>query len=158
VEVKGLMARAPLNASMIGDGRAVFGPRKSLAYTCLVEFHRQAHPCLTPHHQLHPRLVLICCLQHIQHARTHKTNRQARLRRGKVLDRGTRSLTRLIKGENADVMQSAVYGKCIFADYNNVHKDMCAKEFMKLKECYLVSLSVQERLGECVLIGFAESV
>ena len=37
-------------------------------------------------------------------------------------------------------MQSAVYGKCIFADYNNVHKDMCAKEFMKLKECYLVSL------------------
>lgn len=36
-------------------------------------------------------------------------------------------------------MQSAVYGKCIFADYNNVHKDMCAKEFMKLKECYLVS-------------------
>jgi hypothetical protein len=38
-------------------------------------------------------------------------------------------------------MQSAVYGKCIFADYNNVHKDMCAKEFMKLKECYLVGLS-----------------
>ena len=37
-------------------------------------------------------------------------------------------------------MQSAVYGKCIFADYNNVHKDMCAKEFMKLKECHLVSL------------------
>ena len=36
-------------------------------------------------------------------------------------------------------MESAVYGKCIFADYNNVHKDMCAKEFLKLKECYLVS-------------------
>ena len=41
---------------------------------------------------------------------------------------------------DADVMQSAVYGKCIFADYNNVHKDMCAKEFMRLKECYLVGL------------------
>lgn len=49
-------------------------------------------------------------------------------------------------------MQSAVYGKCIFADYNNVHKDMCAKEFMKLKECYLVSLSVQEGLGGFLLM------
>lgn len=43
-----------------------------------------------------------------------------------------------------DVIQSAVYGKCIFADYNNVHKDMCAKEFMKLKECYLVSSACVE--------------
>jgi len=25
------------------------------------------------------------------------------------------------------------------ADYNNVYKDKCATEFMKLKECYLVS-------------------
>lgn len=48
-------------------------------------------------------------------------------------------------GSNADVMQSAVYGKCIFADYNNVHKDMCAKEFMKLKECYLVSVACSRR-------------
>ena len=39
---------------------------------------------------------------------------------------------------NADILQSAVYGKCIFADYNNVRKDMCVNEFMKLKECYLV--------------------
>jgi hypothetical protein len=45
---------------------------------------------------------------------------------------------------DADVMQSAVYGKCIFADYNNVHKDMCANEFMKLKECYLVGLRVHD--------------
>lgn len=37
-----------------------------------------------------------------------------------------------------DTNQSSAYGKCIFADYNNVHKDMCATEFMKLKECYLV--------------------
>jgi hypothetical protein len=34
--------------------------------------------------------------------------------------------------------QSTLYGKCIFADYNNVHKGMCSAEFMKLKECYLV--------------------
>jgi hypothetical protein len=36
-------------------------------------------------------------------------------------------------------LQSSLYGKCIFADYNNVHKGQCATEFMKLKECYLVS-------------------
>ena len=31
-----------------------------------------------------------------------------------------------------------MYGKCVVADYNSVHKDKCAKEFMKLKDCYLV--------------------
>jgi len=35
--------------------------------------------------------------------------------------------------------QGSVYGACIMADYNNVYKDKCATEFMKLKECYLVS-------------------
>jgi hypothetical protein len=46
----------------------------------------------------------------------------------------------------ANGFQSSVYGTCIFADYNNVRKDMCANEFMKLKECYLVSLfSVMQR-------------
>lgn len=34
--------------------------------------------------------------------------------------------------------QAAVYGKCVVADYNSVHKDKCAAEFMKLKDCYLV--------------------
>ncbi|KAF1918949.1 hypothetical protein BDU57DRAFT_124357 [Ampelomyces quisqualis] len=33
--------------------------------------------------------------------------------------------------------ESTAYGKCIFADYTNVHKDMCAAEFLRLKECYL---------------------
>lgn len=36
--------------------------------------------------------------------------------------------------------QAAVYGRCIVADYNSVHKDKCVAEFMKLKDCYLVSL------------------
>lgn len=41
--------------------------------------------------------------------------------------------------KNADGwLQASVYGKCIVADYNSVHKDKCAAEFMKLKECYLV--------------------
>lgn len=31
-----------------------------------------------------------------------------------------------------------MYGRCIVADYNSVHKDKCAAEFMKLKDCYLV--------------------
>lgn len=35
-------------------------------------------------------------------------------------------------------MQAAIYGKCIVADYNAVHKDKCAAEFMKLKDCYIV--------------------
>lgn len=33
-----------------------------------------------------------------------------------------------------------MYGKCIAANYQNVSKDMCAKEFMMLKDCYLVRL------------------
>lgn len=36
------------------------------------------------------------------------------------------------------VPQASVYGKCIVADYNSVHKDKCVKEFMQLKNCYLV--------------------
>jgi hypothetical protein len=35
--------------------------------------------------------------------------------------------------------EAASYGKCIVADYNAVYKDMCAKEFMKLKDCYLAA-------------------
>ncbi|PGH06710.1 hypothetical protein AJ80_08127 [Polytolypa hystricis UAMH7299] len=35
--------------------------------------------------------------------------------------------------------EAAAYGKCVFADYNGVHKDMCAKEFMRLKDCYLAA-------------------
>lgn len=37
------------------------------------------------------------------------------------------------------MVQASVYGKCILADYNAVQKDMCAKEFLRLKDCYLVS-------------------
>ncbi|KAK8130096.1 hypothetical protein PG999_002476, partial [Apiospora kogelbergensis] len=33
--------------------------------------------------------------------------------------------------------EAAVYGKCIVADFNSIHKDKCAAEFMKLKDCYL---------------------
>ena len=40
---------------------------------------------------------------------------------------------------NIPPSKATAYGKCIFADYTAVRKDMCAKEFMKLKNCYLVS-------------------
>lgn len=35
--------------------------------------------------------------------------------------------------------EAAAYGKCVVAEYNSVRKDMCAKEFMKLKDCYLAA-------------------
>ena len=31
-----------------------------------------------------------------------------------------------------------MYGQCVVADYNSVHKDKCAAEFARLKDCYLV--------------------
>ncbi|OAK99095.1 hypothetical protein IQ06DRAFT_294529 [Phaeosphaeriaceae sp. SRC1lsM3a] len=49
----------------------------------------------------------------------------------------TRPIDKLATAVGKCSKESAVYGKCIFADYTNVHKDMCANEFMKLKECYL---------------------
>ena len=33
-----------------------------------------------------------------------------------------------------------MYGKCIVADYNHVSKDVCLTEFLRLKDCYIVSL------------------
>ena len=38
--------------------------------------------------------------------------------------------------------QASVYGKCIVADYNHVHKDKCLKEFLQLKDCFLVGKPV----------------
>ncbi|KAK0612810.1 hypothetical protein B0T17DRAFT_657592 [Bombardia bombarda] len=35
--------------------------------------------------------------------------------------------------------EATVYGKCIAADYNSVHKDQCVKEFMRLKDCFLAA-------------------
>lgn len=39
--------------------------------------------------------------------------------------------------------QASTYGKCIVADYNTVYKDKCLTEFLRLKDCYLVSCSVE---------------
>lgn len=45
-----------------------------------------------------------------------------------------------------------MYGKCIVADYNSVHKDKCSKEFLKFKDCYLVSTSHIVVLGVSDLV------
>ena len=51
------------------------------------------------------------------------------------------------------MVQASVYGKCILTDYNAVHKDMCAAEFLRLKDCYLVSFgSVCTRDQVAVLV------
>lgn len=44
----------------------------------------------------------------------------------------------VVARRQTDLAQAAAYGKCIVGDYTAVHKDMCAKEFMRLKDCYLV--------------------
>ncbi|RMY16357.1 hypothetical protein D0867_00402 [Hortaea werneckii] len=33
--------------------------------------------------------------------------------------------------------KGAVYGKCVASNFQNVSKDMCVKEFMALKDCYV---------------------
>lgn len=48
-----------------------------------------------------------------------------------------------------------MYGKCIAANYQNVSKDMCVKEFMALKDCYLVNLLLH--IGRIILIHGLES-
>lgn len=37
------------------------------------------------------------------------------------------------------MLQSSAYGQCILQDYQNITKDKCVEEFMRLKDCYLVS-------------------
>ncbi|THW60756.1 hypothetical protein D6C85_01928 [Aureobasidium pullulans] len=48
-------------------------------------------------------------------------------------------LEKLITATSKCTLKGAAYGKCIAAEYQNVRKDMCAKEFMQLKNCYLAA-------------------
>ena len=58
-----------------------------------------------------------------------------------MLCRGTSCFQHGLKVWADESPKAAAYGKCIVADYASVHKDMCAQEFMKLKDCYLVSFN-----------------
>ncbi|KAK3683864.1 hypothetical protein B0T22DRAFT_469047 [Podospora appendiculata] len=51
----------------------------------------------------------------------------------------SRPIQRVAQAVSKCSAQAAIYGKCIVVDYNSVHKDKCAKEFMKLKDCYLAA-------------------
>lgn len=75
-----------------------------------------------------------------QDANENETDRKVYGRRGKMLEGGG-SIYRAHTKSGTNIWQSAVYGKCIVADYNNVQKDKCAAEFMKLQQCYTVSLT-----------------
>ncbi|KAJ5359519.1 uncharacterized protein N7496_011932 [Penicillium cataractarum] len=51
----------------------------------------------------------------------------------------TRPIEKVAKATAKCSTEAAAYGKCVLADYNSVHKDMCAKEFMRLKDCFLAA-------------------
>ncbi|KAB8068451.1 hypothetical protein BDV29DRAFT_162377 [Aspergillus leporis] len=51
----------------------------------------------------------------------------------------TRPIEKFAKATSKCSVEAAAYGKCVVADYTAVQKDMCAKEFMKLKNCFLAA-------------------
>ncbi|EEH20192.1 hypothetical protein PABG_02451 [Paracoccidioides brasiliensis Pb03] len=51
----------------------------------------------------------------------------------------TRPIEKFAKAAAQCSAQATAYGKCVFADYNTVRKDMCIHEFIKLKDCYLAA-------------------
>ncbi|KAJ5578357.1 uncharacterized protein N7459_007321 [Penicillium hispanicum] len=51
----------------------------------------------------------------------------------------TRPIEKVAKATALCSAEATAYGKCVVADYNSVHKDMCAKEFMRLKDCFLAA-------------------
>lgn len=66
-----------------------------------------------------------------------------------------------ISGVLTPRIQTSAYGKCVVADYNNVTKDRCLTEFMRLQQCYTVSglqLSADGTLAynACVSVGGGE--
>ncbi|KAL3708190.1 hypothetical protein TMatcc_006173 [Talaromyces marneffei ATCC 18224] len=50
-----------------------------------------------------------------------------------------RPLEKFAQAASQCSVEAAAYGKCVVADYNAVQKDMCAKEFMRLKDCFLAA-------------------
>ncbi|PYH99702.1 hypothetical protein BO71DRAFT_394181 [Aspergillus ellipticus CBS 707.79] len=51
----------------------------------------------------------------------------------------TRPIEKFARATARCSTEAAAYGKCVVADYNAVQKGMCAKEFLKLKDCYLAA-------------------
>ena len=87
----------------------------------------------------HSSTHLLLCrkpVDELRDARANSTNRKVCRGNSKVYSGGKRMRSWVSASTNGD--KGAVYGKCIAGNYQSVSKDMCAKEFMALKECYLV--------------------
>jgi hypothetical protein len=80
----------------------------------------------------------------VQDGTEDPTDREVCSCSGEMLSRGSYHQLSLPKIKFITPRQSAAYGKCIFADYNNVRKDKCLTEFLRFKDCYTV------RMGLCV--------
>jgi len=50
-----------------------------------------------------------------------------------------RPIERFAKAVGQCSAEASVYGKCIVADFNHVHRDKCLKEFLRLKDCFLAT-------------------
>ncbi|KAF7558375.1 hypothetical protein G7046_g5781 [Stylonectria norvegica] len=50
----------------------------------------------------------------------------------------TRPIQKFAQAVSQCSAEASSYGKCVVADYNAIHQDKCVKEFMRLKNCYLV--------------------
>ncbi|KAH0603792.1 uncharacterized protein H6S33_007451 [Morchella sextelata] len=51
----------------------------------------------------------------------------------------TRPIQKLATAVGKCTTEAAAYGKCVIEDYNDVHRDKCAKAFMALKDCVLAA-------------------
>ncbi|KAI5797654.1 hypothetical protein EDC01DRAFT_650731 [Geopyxis carbonaria] len=49
----------------------------------------------------------------------------------------TRPIEGFAKAVGKCTTEATIYGQCIFADYNNIYKDKCSKDFLRLKECVM---------------------
>jgi hypothetical protein len=52
----------------------------------------------------------------------------------------TRPIEKFAEATAKCMPEGVVYSKCVSSNFQNVKKDMCAKEFLALKDCYLVSI------------------
>jgi hypothetical protein len=66
----------------------------------------------------------------------------------------TKGVRSLAKGITSCSGQAATYGQCITASYQDVHKDMCQKEFQAFKQCVEKAVSL---LFMCVCV-YIESI
>ncbi|PWN52380.1 hypothetical protein IE53DRAFT_385170 [Violaceomyces palustris] len=64
------------------------------------------------------------------------------MRPTKIIQRDLKPVQTFARGAASCSAQAKVYGACIVAQYENVEKDMCQREFQAFKLC------VQQKLGK----------